>query len=221
MQSYLKFGDDAKIASASPQGPVQVGILGLVCAYKRAVGGHEGEADHVVTRQTVKASEPASAAPEDKAARSGVRNDPGGKHQAVALRGFVYIAKQAAASESRTPRWRVDFHVAQARKIDYQPPVATAKPRQAMTAATYCCENPRIGRRSHREPHISHAGAARYGRRRSRNHRVPDSARFGKLGSAIADQVAVKPATQCAKEILQFGHHGPLGSSGSGSSPNS
>jgi hypothetical protein len=74
MQPDFECRDHAKVATATSQGPKQIGIVLGVGAHDGVVGGHEGETLDVVSGKSETSRQPSRAATQDQPGRSGVRN---------------------------------------------------------------------------------------------------------------------------------------------------
>jgi hypothetical protein len=74
MQPDFEFRDHTKVATATTQGPKQIGIVLGVGAHDGVVGSQERETLDVVAGKSETSRQPSSAATQDQPRRSGVRN---------------------------------------------------------------------------------------------------------------------------------------------------
>src|SRR6266849_10679973 len=89
VQSEDEGGDDAEVAAAAPDRPVEIRVLVGARAHGRAVCQHELRLEQVVDRQPALAGQMAEAAAEGEAADAGGRDDPARRREAMLARRAV------------------------------------------------------------------------------------------------------------------------------------
>ena len=87
VQPEQERGDDAEVAAAAADRPVEVGVLVGARAHALAAGEHELGLEQVVDRQAALAGQVAEAAAERQAADAGRRDDPARRREAVLVGG--------------------------------------------------------------------------------------------------------------------------------------
>ena len=121
VQRELELGDDAEVAAASAQRPVQVRVRLGARAQRFTRRRDQFERHDVVAREAVLSGEPAHAAAEGQAADARVRHVARGRREAVCLGRVVEGAEQCSALHSCATRQRVDRHLAHRAEIDHEP----------------------------------------------------------------------------------------------------
>ena len=104
MQPEQERGDDAEVAAAAADRPVEVGVLLGVGAHALAAREHQLGLEEVVDRQPELAGQVAEAAAEREAADPGGRDDPARRRQAVLAGRLVDLAPGAAAADANRAR---------------------------------------------------------------------------------------------------------------------
>ncbi len=130
-------GDDAEVAAAAPDRPVQVGVLLRTGAGPLAAGEHDLRLDQVVDREAALASQVAEAAAEREPADAGGRDDAARHRQPVLVGRGIHFAPGAAAADSRRPGAGVDLDSLQARQVEDHAVVARSQPAAVVAAAAH------------------------------------------------------------------------------------
>src|SRR5206468_3521287 len=129
--------DDAKVASASSQGPEEVLILFGAHAYQAAVGRDYIGGEEVVQGEAVLAAQPADAAASGETPDPGVCVGATSRGEAVSLGGCVELPPLDARFGGGRPRLRVDADRPHLRKVDRHSAVADSVARDVMAAAAH------------------------------------------------------------------------------------
>jgi hypothetical protein len=135
MQSQPERRDDAEVAAAAAECPVQVGVRALVGGDDGAVREDDLGAEDVVDREAGLPRQVPDAAAEHQAARAGRRDDPAGRREAVRVCGGVDLSEQAAAVDRRGARVGVDIDLLEAGEVDQDPIVDAAEAGAVVAAA--------------------------------------------------------------------------------------
>ena len=118
VQAEEERGDDAEVAAAAADRPVQVGVLVRRGADPLAAREHDLGLEQVVDRQAALAGQVADAAAEGEAADAGGRDDPARRRQPVLVGRGVDFAPDAAAADPHRAGLRIDLDVLQAREVE-------------------------------------------------------------------------------------------------------
>ena len=205
VQAEQERRDDAEVAAAAADRPVQVGVLVRARADALAVREHELGLEQVVDREPEGARQVPETAAEREPADAGGRDDAAGGRQSVLAGRAVDLAPRAAAADADGARLRVDLDVAQQREVDHDAVVARPQPGAVVPAAADREQQVVLAREPDGPGHVGGAGAARDQRRPLVDHRVVDLAGLVVVGVLGADQPP-----------LETGQLVPRGARGSG-----
>ncbi len=162
VQPQLELGDDAEVAAAAAQRPVEVGVLVGAGAHAAAVGEHDAGRDEVVDGHPVAAALVGDPAAEREAGDAGLRHHAAGRREAEGRRHAVDVGPGRAA-----------LHVTPCGGRPRRGPRAAPRGRPRSRRRRPPCP-PRCGRR--RAPRAADRSRTRPARSRRRRRR-PRSAR--------------------------------------------
>jgi hypothetical protein len=204
----LELGDHAEVAASPSERPKEVWIFPIVRAQDGSVRDDHREAFNIVAGKTMQSVQPPSSTAQHQSGSTGVRNDPGGKCEANALRGRIYGSEKAAASESCTAIPLVDNHLAHTGEVDDQAVVATAKPGKAVAATPDRCKRSGLGCGSHGKLYVSDIGTARNEPGRASDHAVPNGPGLLKFVVIGTQQGSFEPMPEHGVNLFYRFSHG-------------
>src|SRR5579863_4145082 len=196
MEFYFEIRDDTEVATASAQGPKQVGVFSCARMHNRALGSHYCETFDVVARQTVQAGQPAESSTKNQTGSAGVRDYSRGKNKTVLLRGCIDRTEQTAAGEARVAGLRINQYLTHSREIDHQAAVASAEAGEAMASAAQGSQNASGRSGPDGILHILDVGATGYKSGGAGCHRVPNASRLDVALVTGTEQISAEPAIQ-------------------------
>ena len=135
MQPEDEGRDDAEVAAAAPDRPVQVGVLVAGGAHALAACQHQLRLEQVVDRQSALAGQVADAAAQGEAADPGGGDDPARRREPVLVRCPIDLAPGAAAAHPNRAGLRIDVDALQRREVDDDAVVAGSQAGAVVTAA--------------------------------------------------------------------------------------
>lgn len=137
VQPEQERGDDAEVAAATADRPVQVGVLVGARAYALPVRQDELGLQQVVDGQPALAGEVPDAAAESEASDARRGDDAARCGQAVRVGGAVDLAPDAAAADPYHAGVRVDLDVLERGEVEDYPVVARSEARSMVAAAAH------------------------------------------------------------------------------------
>jgi hypothetical protein len=189
-------GDDAEVAAAAADRPVQVGVLVGARAHAVAARQHQLGLEQVVDREAVPPCEVTQAAAQGEASDAGRGDDPARRGEAVLVRRLVDLAPRAAAADADGPGLRIDVDVLERGEIDDDTVVNSAEPGSVVAASAdgegqVAVAGERDGPRD-----VARAGAARDQGGPLVDHRVVDRAVLVVGRVLRADQLSLERAAE-------------------------
>ena len=199
MQPEQERGDDAEVAAAAPDRPVQIGVLLLAGADALAARQHELSLEQVVDRESALACQVAEAAAESEASDSGGRDDSARRREPVLVRGAVDLAPGTAAADANGAGLRIDFDLFERREVDHDAVVTRPQSGAVMATAADGHEQVVITGEADGLGDIVSARAPRNQRRPLVDHRVVDLACLVVVGVFGPDQPALEAGDLLAR----------------------
>jgi hypothetical protein len=135
VEPVVEAGDDAEVATASPDRPEEVCVAVAVDLQDLAVGGHHLRAEQVVDRQPVLAHEVADATAEREAADPDRGRVAKAHGEPVAGGGRRHLTRGEAAGGMHDPRVGVDLERSQSAEVEHEAALARAVAGSAVAAA--------------------------------------------------------------------------------------
>ena len=127
--------DNAEIAAAATQAPVEIGVLGRVGGDEAAVGEHDIGFEQIVDGQAIFAGQVTRAAAQCEAGYPGGGDDAGRHRQPVDMCRMVDITLRAAGANADGALARIDTDALHHAHVDHQPVVDAAETRSVVTPA--------------------------------------------------------------------------------------
>ena len=135
MQPVLEFRHDAEVAAAAADSPEQIRILLLTGVQQLAVGGHDVDAQHVVTGQSELACQAPLPATQGKPGNAGVRGGAERRGEPESLALPIELTQQHARLGDGRQSDRIDANSLHGGQIDHQAALAGGLPGEAVPAA--------------------------------------------------------------------------------------
>jgi len=176
VHSILDRSDNAEVAPAAAQAPVQVWTLAVIRAYEAAVGSDDVEGRDIVAGEAEAPPEAAEAATERQSRCAGVRNRARRGREPEGCAFVIELTEQRSGFEIRALCTGIHAHALHGLQIDDQPALARRFSGQAVPSRTHRCEQPVLACEVDGAPHVGGAGAAGDQRRMPVEDRVPDPA---------------------------------------------
>ena len=192
-------GDDAEVAAAAPDRPVQIGVLVGARAHALAACQHELRLEQVVDREPALAGQVADAAAEGEAADPGGRDDPARRREPVLVRRPIDFAPGAAAADPDGAGLRIDLDVLQRREVDDDAVVARSQAGAVVAAAADGQEQVVVACERDGHGDVVRTRALRDQRRPLVDHRVVDLARLVVVGVLGPDQPSLEAGELLAR----------------------
>jgi len=150
---------DAKIATAAPERPKEIG-LGLFCDVEhRAVCGYELNGEQIVGGEAVAAQQPAEAPAECEARNPGRRDRAAGDGEPMHSRLSVELRPEDASLCTHRPCLWVDVRALHLGEIDHQAAIGDAAPGNVVSTTPDRDLQTRLARESHRSADVCDAAA--------------------------------------------------------------
>ena len=201
VEAERELRDDAEVAAAAADRPVEVRVLVGARADALAAREHHLGREQVVDRQPALAGQVPEAAAEGQAADAGGRDDPARGREAVLVGGGVDLAPGAAAADADGAGLRVDLDRLHRREVDHDPVVDGAEAAAVVAAAADRQRQVVLGGEADRPGDVVGVRAAGDQRRAAVDHRVVDGARLG-VGRVVGtDQLAAETAQLLARGL--------------------
>ena len=196
-------GDDAEVAAAAPDRPVEVRVLVGAGTHALAARQHDLGLDQVVDRQAAFAGQVADAASEREAADAGGRDDAArGRHPVLVGRG-IHFSPDAAAADPDRAGPRIDLDVLQAGEVEDDAVVAGAETGAVVGTSTDRQEDVMVGGEGDDLGDVVDVGGARDQPGAAVDHRVVDLAGLVVAGVLGADQLTGEVRNLAAGTLLQ------------------
>ena len=129
--------DDAEVATAAPQTPHEIAVLGVAAPHDGSVGEDDLGGDEVVTAQPVLAGEPADAPVERQPGDAGHRHESERCGEPVLLRRSVELSEQDACLRPHSPIVWIDVDVLHRRHIDHDAAITRRESGDAVAAGSH------------------------------------------------------------------------------------
>ena len=197
MQPELERRHHTEVATATAQGPEQIGLGAGRDLMHGSVGRDDGGAEQVVDRHAKPTRQPAEATAEREAGHPGGGVDAERRGQAMGLRLAVKIGEQRAGADACAALLSVDADRAHARQVDHQTALGHRVAGDMMAATTHAEQHSVRRGKAHRGLNILGREAARDQRRAAIDSRVPDFA--GRVVSSVGGAECAAADLRCER----------------------